>query len=53
VNSEPPAKVDAQIVESTQDARQGVTGVGLRYVLIFGLLGVIIAFLLLFLLLPR
>ncbi|MGQ0485322.1 MAG: hypothetical protein ACT4SY_08245 [Hyphomicrobiales bacterium] len=32
-----------KIVETTEQARQGVTGQGVRYVLLFGLLGVIAA----------
>jgi hypothetical protein len=45
---DPIVDLDAQIVETTDRARQGVTGNGVRYVLIFGLLGVIIAFVLVF-----
>ncbi len=33
-----------KIVETTDQARQGVTGHGVRYVLLFGLLGVLTAF---------
>jgi hypothetical protein len=36
---------DTPIVKSTDDARAGVTGQGVRYVLGFGLAGVILAFL--------
>jgi hypothetical protein len=32
------------VVKSTDDARAGVTGQGVRYVLGFGLVGVILAF---------
>jgi hypothetical protein len=35
---------DAPIVKSTDDARAGVTGHGVRYVLGFGLAGVALAF---------
>jgi hypothetical protein len=35
---------DTPIVKSTDDARAGVTGQGVRYVLGFGLAGVVVAF---------
>ena len=37
---------DHQTVLTTTEARQGVTGHNVRYVLIFGLAGVILAFIL-------
>jgi hypothetical protein len=42
---------DQQTIETTDRARQGVTGHNVRYVLIFGLTGVIAAFLVVFLVL--
>lgn len=36
--------VEPETVETTDRARQGVTGHGVRYVLAFGLLGIIFAF---------
>ena len=33
-----------QIVETTTEARQGVTGHNVRYVLVWGIVGVIVAF---------
>jgi hypothetical protein len=41
-NSKPP------VVETTERARQGKTGQGVRYVLLFGTLGVLLAFALVF-----
>jgi hypothetical protein len=38
-----------RVVEETTRARQGVTGHNVRYVLIFGLAGVIIAFAIIYL----
>jgi hypothetical protein len=35
---------DIPVVKSTDDARAGVTGHGVRYVLGFGLAGVVLAF---------
>ena len=40
-----PQHPDQPVVESTTEARAGVTGHNVRYVLIFGLGGVIVAFL--------
>jgi hypothetical protein len=53
LKQDPIADIEVQIVETTDRARQGVTGNGVRYVLIFGLLGVIIAFALVFTILGR
>ena len=39
-----PQHPDKPIVETTTEARAGVTGHNVRYVLIFGLGGVIVAF---------
>jgi hypothetical protein len=39
---------DTPVVESTTEARQGVTGHNVRYVLLFGLGGVILAFALIY-----
>ena len=39
-----PAKDQPQIVRTTTQARQGVTGHNVRYVLGFGVAGIIIAF---------
>jgi hypothetical protein len=39
-----PQHVDTPVVKSTDDARAGATGHGVRYVLGFGLVGVILAF---------
>jgi hypothetical protein len=36
------------VVETSTEARQGVTGQGVRYVLLFGLAGVVIAFALIY-----
>jgi len=47
----PPASApdpDTPVVESTTEARQGVTGHNVRYVLLFGLGGVILAFALIY-----
>jgi hypothetical protein len=38
----------APVIETTERARQGKTGQGVRYVLIFGTLGVLLAFALVF-----
>jgi hypothetical protein len=38
-------KKDTHVIETTTEARGGVTGHNVRYVLAFGLAGVIIAFL--------
>jgi hypothetical protein len=53
VEEEPTLIQDPQTVETTDRARQGVTGHGVRYVLIFGLLSVIVAFAILFVVLGR
>jgi hypothetical protein len=37
-------QTDTPVVKSTDDARAGVTGRGVRYVLGFGLVGTIVAF---------
>ena len=37
-------KGEMPVVKSTDDARAGVTGHGVRYVLVFGLAGAILAF---------
>jgi hypothetical protein len=42
-----PQQGDMPVVKSTDDARAGVTGHGVRYVLGFGLAGVVLAFLVL------
>jgi hypothetical protein len=42
MNSRPQS--DTPVVKSTQDARAGVTGQGVRYVLGFGLAGAVLAF---------
>jgi hypothetical protein len=39
-----------RIVESTTEARQGVTGHNVRYVLVFGTLGAVIAMVVIYLL---
>jgi hypothetical protein len=39
-----PERHGEQIVESTIEARQGVTGNNVRYVLVWGIGGVIVAF---------
>jgi hypothetical protein len=39
-----PEQRGAQIIEKATEARQGVTGHNVRYVLAFGLVGVIILF---------
>ena len=39
-----PLHPDKSVVETTTEARAGVTGHNVRYVLIFGLGGVIVAF---------
>lgn len=43
-----PQHPDKPVVETTTDARAGVTGHNVRYVLLFGLGGVIVAFAALF-----
>jgi hypothetical protein len=53
VKLDPIVDLESQIAETTDRARQGVTGNGVRYVLIFGLLGVIVAFALIFTILGR
>jgi hypothetical protein len=53
MEEEPTLIQDPQTVETTDRARQGVTGHGVRYVLIFGMLGVIVAFAILFVVLAR
>jgi hypothetical protein len=40
--------IDPETVETTDRARQGITGHRVRYVLIFGLLGVVATFIVLF-----
>jgi hypothetical protein len=40
---------ETPVVETTERARQGKTGLGVRYVLIFGILGVLLAFAIVFL----
>ena len=44
-----PQHPDKPVIETTTEARAGVTGHNVRYVLLFGLGGVIVAFLLVFL----
>jgi hypothetical protein len=39
---------EPQTIETSERARQGITGHGVRYVLMFGLSGVVVAFILLF-----
>jgi hypothetical protein len=41
------------VVETAERARQGKTGQGVRYVLIFGTLGIIVAFAIVFVMLAR
>lgn len=43
-----PQHPDKPVVETTTEARAGVTGHNVRYVLLFGLGGVIVAFILVF-----
>ena len=43
-----PQQPDKPVVETTTEARAGVTGHNVRYVLLFGLGGVIVAFATLF-----
>jgi hypothetical protein len=43
-NPNRPASSDQTVVKSTTEARQGVTGHNVRYVLGFGLAGVVIGF---------
>jgi hypothetical protein len=43
-----PQHPDTPVVETTTEARAGVTGHNVRYVLLFGLGGVIVAFILVF-----
>jgi hypothetical protein len=40
----PRTPIDTPVVKSTDDARAGVTGHGVRYVLGFGLAGAVLAF---------
>ncbi|MGD0421580.1 MAG: hypothetical protein ABSA68_18695 [Xanthobacteraceae bacterium] len=42
-----------QIVETTTEARQGVTGHNVRYVLVWGTVGVIVAFVIVYFLFFR
>lgn len=44
----PPDDSDRPVIESTTEARQGVTGHNVRYVLAFGLGGVVLAFALIY-----
>ena len=44
-----PQHADKPVVETTTEARAGVTGHNVRYVLLFGLGGVIVAFIIVFL----
>lgn len=44
VHRQAAARADGPVVEGATEARQGVTGHGVRYVLVFGLMGVVIAF---------
>ncbi len=39
-----PRRYGEQVVETATEARQGVTGHNVRYVLLYGLVGVIVAF---------
>jgi hypothetical protein len=48
-----PERHGEQIVESTTEARQGVTGNNVRYVLVWGISGVIVAFVIVFFLFFR
>jgi hypothetical protein len=43
-----PERHGAQIVETTTEARQGVTGHNVRYVLAFGIGGVVVTFVILY-----
>jgi hypothetical protein len=43
-----PNPQDERIVETTTEARQGVTGHNVRYVLFFGVAGVVLAFAILY-----
>jgi hypothetical protein len=38
-----PERIDKTIVETTTEARQGVTGHNVRYVLVFGTIGAVLA----------
>lgn len=46
---DPRQQIEARKVVSTTEARQGVTGHNVRYVLGFGLVGVIVAFTIIYL----
>lgn len=48
-----PERHGEQIVESTTEARQGVTGNNVRYVLVWGIGGVIVAFVIVYFLFFR
>ena len=48
-----PERHGEQIVESTTEARQGVTGNNVRYVLVWGIGGVIVAFVIVYVLFFR
>lgn len=48
-----PERDGKQIVESTTEARQGVTGNNVRYVLVWGVGGVIVAFVIVYFLFFR
>ena len=47
------SKRDGSLEESTVEARGGVTGHGVRYVLVWGTLGVVVAFALVYLIFFR
>lgn len=48
-----PERHGEQIVESTTEARQGVTGNNVRYVLVWGIGGVVVAFVIVYFLFFR
>jgi hypothetical protein len=47
------SKQDGTLVETAAEARSGVTGHGVRYVLAWGMLGVVVAFAVVYLLFFR
>lgn len=53
MNKDPNLINDPQIIKTKDDARQGKTGMGVRYVLIFGLIGVVVAFIIVFMTLSK
>jgi hypothetical protein len=49
LNHAPEGSPDNRAVLSTQQARQGVTGHNVRYVLVWGLAGIVVAFVVVYL----